>query len=269
MHHLEIPDIRSCKTILCVQPHPDDTDIGLGATIAMLTQSGARVVYLSVTDDAAGLLGDGAFLPYEERVAIRRREQAEAAAILGVDEVIELGFPDAGPWEILDARLRIVEIINRVRPDALLTVDPWMRYEAHRDHQRAGLAAAEAAILHGFGAIAGDAGGTAATPDASLAPAAATSDWQLRAVGFYFTENPNTHLDVGAWREAKHRALACHASQWDENGYRELLEYDDWRAAQYGQRVAADYAEALLVVPPAWLHIMPDVVALATKGSNV
>jgi N,N'-diacetylchitobiose non-reducing end deacetylase len=249
---LPVPDIRSSECILCVQPHPDDTDIAVGASIASLADNGARVVYVSVTDDAAGLLGSGAELSYGERVAIRRREQRSAADILGVTEVIELGFPDAGRWDTYDAREAIVEVIHQVRPDTVLTVDPWMRYEAHRDHQKAGFAATEAAILYGFRSVGGE----------------TSADWSIRSVGLFFTENPNTFLDVASWRDAKHRALACHASQWTEESFEELITYDTWRGRQYGSEIGCEYAEALMMIPPAWLHIFPDVVALATRGQR-
>jgi LmbE family N-acetylglucosaminyl deacetylase len=248
--NLPVPDIRSSKCILCVQPHPDDTDIAIGASIAHLVDNGARVVYVSVTDDAAGLLGPEAELSYEERVATRRREQRAAAEILGVDEVIELGFPDAGRWDTYDARVAIVEAIHQVRPDTVLTVDPWMRYEAHRDHQKAGLAATEAAILYAFQSVGG----------------ATSTDWSIRSVGLFFTENPNTFLDVAARRDAKHRALACHASQWTKESFDELISYDTWRGRQYGSEIGCEYAEALMMIPPSWLHIFPDVVARATRG---
>ena len=91
-------NLQEAQNILCVQPHPDDTDIALGATIAMLAASGTRITYLSVTDDAAGLRGSDALLPYAERAELRRAEQLRAARTLGVAKVLELGFPDAGNW---------------------------------------------------------------------------------------------------------------------------------------------------------------------------
>jgi LmbE family N-acetylglucosaminyl deacetylase len=251
------PDLSAARRILCVQPHPDDTDIALGATIAMLADRGADVIYCSVTDDAAGLSGEDAALPYEERVEIRRAEQRAAADRLGVADVIELGFPDAGEWSVYDARNAIVEVIRRIRPDTLLTVDPWMRYEAHADHRRAGYAAAEAAILHDFPAV----GGTGTASIQERTPA-----YSLAHVGFFFTDNPNVVLDAQGGRERKLAALADHRSQWDDRQLAQLVEYDSWRAERYGRLIGASYAEALLLVPLAWLHVFPDLVAIASEG---
>ncbi len=253
MFERTVPDLTKAYRILCVQPHPDDTDIAFGATVALLAGRGVEVFYVSVTDDAAGLSGEDAALPYEERVELRRREQRAAARRLGVTDVIELGFPDAGNWSAYDARNAIIDVIRSVRPDTLLTIDPWMKYEAHGDHRRTGLAAAEAAILHDFPAI-GDRAAPVDTPQHTN---------KLERVGFFFTDNPNLVLDAEAGMERKHLALADHASQWDESTYRELVEYDRWRCERYGQSIGARYAEALLLVPVAWLHIFPDLVTIS------
>jgi len=257
MFDLPATSLAEYRRVLCVQPHPDDTDIALGATVARLAEGGARVTYLSVTDDAAGLSGDQGRLPYEQRVKIRREEQRRAAALLGVAEVLELGFPDAGDWSAYEARNRIVGVIRRVQPDILLTVDPWMRYEAHGDHRKTGFAAAEAALLHGFVAVGTNARKSGIDPD----PA-----YTLPAVGFFFTENPNTFLDAGRWMNAKHLALAEHSSQWDEREYRQLLEYDTQRGAYYGRRLDTEYAEALLVVETGQLHIFPELLGMAADS---
>lgn len=257
MVNLESADIFTSRRILCVQPHPDDTDIGLGATIATLTDRGVDVVYLSVTDDAAGLSGENAALSYEERVVLRRNEQREAARILGVSEVIELGFPDAGEWSVYDARNAIVDVIRSVRPDTLLTVDPWMRYEAHGDHRRTGYAAAEAAILYDFPAV--------GTKGVSRS---ADSAFTLDRVGFFFTDNPNVFVDGDAGRDRKLRALAAHRSQWNDEEYQTLVEYDRIRCARYGRDTGAAYAEALFLVPVSCLHIFPDLVAIEAERNK-
>ncbi|MFA7565727.1 MAG: PIG-L family deacetylase, partial [Alkalispirochaeta sp.] len=150
---LDLPDLTTFRTILSVQPHPDDTDIALGATVAALAAEGVRIIYLSVTDDAAGLRWENAGLSYPERVALRRQEQHQAAELLGVSAVEELGLSDAGGWSEYDARQRIVDVIRRIQPDLVLTCDPWLAYEAHGDHRKTGLATAEAVLLCEFEAV--------------------------------------------------------------------------------------------------------------------
>lgn len=246
--HIRTPDILSCRRILCVQPHPDDMDIGWGATVARLTDGGAEVLYLSVTDDAAGLTGADAERSVEERAALRRDEQERAAALLGVADLLWLGYPDAGPWTVYDARNGIVDTIRRVLPDAVVTVDPWLPYEAHGDHRKTGLAAAEAMILAAFPAI-----GTVAVPR-GLA---------IRAGGFIFTRRPNTVLDVGRYRDRKLRAVRAHRSQFDDDSIRELERIDAARGADLGDAIPCGYAEGCKIVDPETaLHIMPEAAEL-------
>ena len=55
---IQIPDIFSAKRVLAIQPHYDDNDISAGGTLARLAESGAELIYLTVTDDLAGIIHD-------------------------------------------------------------------------------------------------------------------------------------------------------------------------------------------------------------------
>ena len=48
-------ELRDARSILCIQPHYDDNDLGAGGTIAALHDAGCQVVYLTVTDDLVGV----------------------------------------------------------------------------------------------------------------------------------------------------------------------------------------------------------------------
>ena len=93
---IPIPDLLRAKTVLCVQPHYDDNDIGAGGTIARLAQGGAEVHYLTVTDDVVGVL-DRALSDADARTRLAA-EQLRAGAELGVRAQHRLDFPDAGEW---------------------------------------------------------------------------------------------------------------------------------------------------------------------------
>ena len=67
---------------LAVMAHPDDVDFGAAGTVANLTDAGVEVVYCLVTDGQAG--GFDHSIPRNEMARIRRREQTEAAAKVGV-----------------------------------------------------------------------------------------------------------------------------------------------------------------------------------------
>jgi LmbE family N-acetylglucosaminyl deacetylase len=51
---LPMPKLEECKSLLCIQPHPDDNEVGAGGTIAKLVRQGCQVTYLTVTDGSKG-----------------------------------------------------------------------------------------------------------------------------------------------------------------------------------------------------------------------
>ena len=139
------PDLHSARVILAIQPHYDDNDFGAGGTLAALAEAGAEVYYLTVTNDLVGVIDDK--LSLEDATVQLRAEQAESGAAIGIKGQYWLGFPDAAPFDHFDVRRGIIQHIRMLRPDFVFTVDPWTPYEAHTDHIRTGLAAAEATIL--------------------------------------------------------------------------------------------------------------------------
>jgi len=222
-------------------------DIGWGGTVAALTARGIEVLYLSVTDDAAGLTGKDAGLPYAERVSIRRREQEAAAEILGVSDVLWLNYPDAGDWSVYEARNAIVDTIRRVEPDGVATVDPWLSYEAHMDHRKCGLAAAEAIILSEFPAV-----GEEPVP----------AGLKLQAAIFVLTDRPNTTIATTDVRRRKLEAITAHRSQFDSESLEQLFAVDEHRSKELGEHVGATYGEACKVLAPWALHIFPEAARL-------
>ena len=70
--------------VLAIGAHPDDVELGCGATVARLARAGRRVGILHLTRGEAGSRGT----PEE-----RRREAERAAAILGAAELVMAAFP--------------------------------------------------------------------------------------------------------------------------------------------------------------------------------
>jgi len=83
---------RKYERVLVVSAHPDDPEFGFGATVAKLTSDGADVRYVIVTDGSQG--GEDPSVPDAELTATRYEEQRAAARVLGVTEVVFLGFKD-------------------------------------------------------------------------------------------------------------------------------------------------------------------------------
>ena len=92
------PEIEDFSSFLFIGPHPDDIEIGAGATAAKLAAAGKKVTFLILTD---GRYGD-AFsngVKGEELARLRERESVESAARLGVTDVRFLGLSDGGFYQ--------------------------------------------------------------------------------------------------------------------------------------------------------------------------
>jgi len=240
------PDITNAKKILAVQPHYDDNDIGAGGTLHLLAQRGAELVYLTVTDDMAGVIShqDSQALTKPEATALLRENQAQAATWIGVKKQIRLGFPDAGDYDYFLVRNQIIQAIRKEQPDLIFSVDPWSPYEAHHDHVLAGKACAEAAILYDLPAI-----GEYHSEE--------MNDYALNGVVLYNTAYPNLVFDITKSIRAKQSALEAYTAQFSKSGIERLIQQTTFLASYIAREKDFEYGEALKVLAPWMLHGVP------------
>ena len=116
---LPVPGLDGARRILVIQPHYDDADIAAGGTLAALADAGAAIRYCTVLDDLVGVIDET--LSDEDAAASLLRDQRAAAAIIGVNELTHLGFPDAGNWSRVDLRPHHIREIPDIRPDLIIT----------------------------------------------------------------------------------------------------------------------------------------------------
>ena len=239
---LPTPDLFSATRVLCIQPHYDDNDIAAAGTIARLVAQGSEVIYLTVTNDLMGVV-DG-FRNDDEARAALKRDQAAAGAILGISQQYWLDYPDAGDYDYFAVRRDLLKYIRQIRPDFVMTCDPWLTYEGHRDHIQTGLAASEAVMFAGLTRI------------ASSDPAvdAAYQSHQIGGIAFYFTREPNTIVDITATWSQKEAALRCYQAQFDAAGLAELVRAFDHKSVQVAQGQAFGRGEPLKVLHTSALH---------------
>jgi LmbE family N-acetylglucosaminyl deacetylase len=133
------------KKVLVFIAHPDD-ETSCGGTIAKLTRHQNDVVIAIATNGDKGT--HTVNVSPQEISATRKKEMANTASILGVKDVIWLGFDDG----TLEARKQEVKeicfrVIRQEKPDVVITFDPWKRWDVHSDHRTIGFAASEAAYL--------------------------------------------------------------------------------------------------------------------------
>lgn len=197
--------IRPLARALVVVSHPDDAEFGAAATIASLTAAGARVDYVVTTDGGKGT-DDPAVRP-EQLSATRIAEQRAAADVLGVSEIVHLGYPDGYLTPSLELRRDISRQIRRFRPDLVLTQNPQRRLDhnpfiGHPDH----LATGEATLAAVYPA-ARDRLNFPELADEGFEP------WKVRQVLLFGVEQPNLWVDVADTFEVGLAALRRHLSQ--------------------------------------------------------
>ncbi len=130
------------NTAMVISPHADDAAAFCGATIAKLADQGWKVILVRVTDDRKDSVG----LSIDETIQQNTIELQEAALILGVQEIVELGFETDSLADVPLGKLRerIVYLLRKHRPYAVFTFDPNGLYENNQDHVRVAQAVDEA-----------------------------------------------------------------------------------------------------------------------------
>jgi LmbE family N-acetylglucosaminyl deacetylase len=190
------------KRILVFEAHGDDMEFTCAGTIAKFTQRGHDVTLVVATDNDKGSFE----LTADQLRAARDREIHAAARVLGIGEVICLGYSDGELQEQAPhAKLRgeFMRIIRRVKADVIFTWDPFTPYEGHPDHRAVAIAAHEAASFAHFPLY---------EPEQladGLEPHYVSEQW-------YFAKAPrdrNTFVDITETVDKKIEALLCHESQ--------------------------------------------------------
>ena len=114
-------------TILAIHAHPDDVEILMGGTLALLAGQGHTIRIVTAT---AGEGGSAEFGP-EETGRIRQAEAAASAALIGA-EYRCVGLPDLGVFNDDPSRRAVTEVLRWARPDIVITASPA---DYHPDHE--------------------------------------------------------------------------------------------------------------------------------------
>jgi N-acetylglucosamine malate deacetylase 1 len=130
------------RVVLLVVAHADDAALFVGGTVAAWSDAGWRVVLVRVTDDRWDSVG----LDEASTIEANARELREAASILGIAEIAELGYPTdvLGDVSEVELRERIIRLVRAHRPYALVTFDPYGMFgEDNQDHLKVAAAVDE------------------------------------------------------------------------------------------------------------------------------
>jgi N-acetyl-1-D-myo-inositol-2-amino-2-deoxy-alpha-D-glucopyranoside deacetylase len=135
------------RSVLAVFAHPDDESFCAGGLLALLARTGTRVQVLCLTRGEAGSahpsLLEGARA--QSVAELREHEMVGACRTLGLEPPLWLAYHDSGfhrpsafPRRLVDAdplevSAQVLQVIQTLEPDALLTFDPHGFY-GHPDH---------------------------------------------------------------------------------------------------------------------------------------
>jgi LmbE family N-acetylglucosaminyl deacetylase len=217
--------------VMVVAPHTDDGEFGIAGTVVKWAHENKNVVYVICTNGEKGT-SDPDLKP-AELVKIRQKEQWDAAKVLGVKDVVFLGFPDQGLEDTADFRREIVRQIRIYQPYTVATTDPYRKYLWHRDHRITGQVVMDAVYPYARDYL--------AYPDLFTQ---GYKPHKVKEVLCWGTDDPNYWSDITETFETKLVALSCHKSQVGGRDAHQLYEGLKARAADSAKGQNFKLAEA-------------------------
>jgi bacillithiol biosynthesis deacetylase BshB1 len=225
---------------LVIAPHPDDAELGVGGTMALLLSQGRRVGVLDLTD--------GEPTPHGSP-KIRKKETDDATAVLGLTWRSNLGLTNRRLQADLTSRALLAGVLREVRPRYLFA--PYWE-DDHPDH----VAASSLVDAARFWAklTKTDLPGEPHYP---------------RRIFYYFSIHLRIHprpsfvLDVSAHLDTKMRAVSCYRSQFIEGrptAFPTLLDDIKDRARFWGWTIGTAYGEPLVCREEVGLRGLDDLV---------
>lgn len=225
------------KRALVVTPHPDDMEIGVGGTLIKWIKQGTEVTLIVATNGDKGSQDPEMTSP---RLAeIRQAEQRAAGAVVGLKEIVFLPNRDGELEDSKEFRGQIVHEIRRIRPEVVLTVDPYRTtFYWHRDHRITGQVVMDAVFPY-----ARDHLFYPEHLEIGLRP------HKTRFLYLWATDKPDLHVDIKETLEQKIEALKHHKSQMGAaQGAREFGGFLRQTAKRVGEAKGLEAAEAFRVV---------------------
>ena len=223
---IEVP-----QRALVVTPHPDDAEIACGGTVASWVRQGAEVYYVLCSDGSKGSEDPG--MSPQRLAAIRKQEQLDAAACLGVKEVVALGYPDGELEDTREFRGELVRAIRRFQPEVVMGPDPHRRsFYFHRDHRIAGQVAQDAVFPYARDRL--------HFPELALE---GLEPHKVSTMLFWGPEESDTYLDITDTMDLKIEALRYHKSQVSDLSEDEASNWLRKWCKEVGEKAGYQYAE--------------------------
>lgn len=234
--------------ILAFGAHPDDVELGCGATIAKEVSLGKKVGVVDLTRGELGTRGSA---------EIRDAEAKAAASILGLTVRENLGFRDGFFINDETHQIEIIKMIRKYRPKIVLcnAID-----DRHIDHGKGSKLVSDACFLSGLRRI-------ETVLDGQI------QDAYRPEVVYHYIQwkniEPDFVVDVSDFIYIKKQAVLAYSSQfYDPNSTepvspiatKTFLESIDYRARDLGRLIFKDFAEGFTVERTLAINSLDDII---------
>jgi N-acetylglucosamine malate deacetylase 1 len=221
--------------LLVLAAHPDDAELGAGATIAKHVALGYKVGIVDFTRGELGTRGTP---------ETRKEEASESAKILGVTVRDNLELKDAFFQNDIQSQLSVVAAVRKYRPDIVLANAITDR---HIDHGKGASLAYDACFLSGLSKI--------ETSDEN----GRQQPWRPRVVYHYIQSlliEPDLIVDVSEHWHTKMNAIKAFKTQFFDPNSSEpetyiskpgFLKMIEARGIEFGHAIGGTYGEGFTV----------------------
>jgi len=217
--------------ILAFGAHPDDVELGCGATIAKEVESGKTVGIIDLTKGELGTRGTE---------FTRKEEAANAAEILGVSVRENLGFADGFFTNDKEHQLEVIKMIRKYQPEIVIcnAID-----DRHIDHGKGSKLVSDACFLSGLLKIETEVEGQS------------QEKWRPKTVYHYIqwkNIKPDVVVDVTGYIDIKMKSVLAYKTQFFDPNSKEpetpitsqnFTDSVKYRARDLGRLINSEFAE--------------------------
>jgi len=217
--------------ILAIGVHPDDVELGAGATILKQIDLGYSVAIVDLTKGELGTRGSA---------TLRMKEAKAAQKYAGVSYRENLGMADGFFENNKGNKLKLIKAIRKYQPDIVVCN---ALSDRHPDHGRASLLIREACFLSGLVKVKTKVGSKNQTK------------WRPRKVFCYIQDHdltPDVVVDVTGYMKKKIKLVQCYGSQFYDPkakgtqtpiSSKSFLDALTGRAIAHGRRIGVEHGE--------------------------
>lgn len=222
--------------ILAIGAHPDDVELGCGATLAKEIENGKKVGIIDLTRGELGTRGTA---------ETRDEESKNAAEILGISLRINMDFADGFFVNDKKSQIALIKMIRKFQPDIVLcnTID-----DRHIDHGKGSKLVSDACFLSGLIKV------ETKNEDGQL-----QKQWRPKQVYHYMqwkNIEPDFVVDISKFIDKKMEAVLAYKTQFydaksnapetpiSSKNFTDSIKY---RARDLGRLVGVEYAEGFNV----------------------